>query len=114
MKKGFTLIEMLAIIIILGVLIAVATPRFLDLLEGARKESRTKVYEMIQSAARVYCGDYKITAIDSEITISALCEREYLPCPLYDPLTDEEITGFVKIESDPDYPGTLRYIYYEE
>ena len=114
MKKGFTLIEMLAIIIIISVLVAIATPRFLDLLEGARRESRDKVYEMIESAARIYSGDYNIKEVDSEITIQKLCEREYLVCPIYDPLTDKEITGFIRIEEDPSFEGALRYIYYEE
>jgi len=38
-QKGFTLIEIIAVLIILGILAAVAVPKFLDLTENAEKEA---------------------------------------------------------------------------
>jgi MSHA pilin protein MshA len=40
-KKGFTLVEMLIVIVIIGILAAIATPKFADLINKS-KEAKTK------------------------------------------------------------------------
>ena len=38
-EKGFTLIEIIAVLLLLGVLAAVAVPKFIDLQEDARQKA---------------------------------------------------------------------------
>lgn len=49
-QKGFTLIEIIAVLVILGILAAVAVPKFVNLQEEARKKAASNLIASIQSA----------------------------------------------------------------
>ena len=60
MKKGFTLLELLAVIIILAVIALIATPVILNVVEKSKKEAlKDSAYGLINSA-RFYSYQYKI------------------------------------------------------
>jgi len=54
MKKGFTLVELIATVIVLSVLIAVAVPRFTFVLEKARAGEGMHLLEVLRQAQEVY------------------------------------------------------------
>ncbi len=46
-KKGFTLVELLAVIVVLAIILVIAVPRILDVIESARKESLGRSAQMV-------------------------------------------------------------------
>jgi prepilin-type N-terminal cleavage/methylation domain-containing protein len=71
MKKGFTLVELLAVIAILAILIIIALPNILEMFNNAKKDSFvTEARSIYKSAQQKYIADggvgYIYTNIDDE------------------------------------------------
>src|SRR5258708_36454114 len=95
--KGFTLIELMIVVAIIGILAAIAIPRFAQMLEKSREGSTKGNLGAIKSAASIYYGDTQGTWPTTLASFSAYSFSKYL-----DNVTSVKVTGaFVAAASSP-------------
>ena len=56
-KNGFTLIELIIVMVILGIMAAVAVPRYLDSISNAEKSAEDAVINSIRSGLKQYANN---------------------------------------------------------
>jgi prepilin-type N-terminal cleavage/methylation domain-containing protein len=59
-RNGFTLIELIIVMVILGIMAAVAVPRYLDSISNAEKSAEDAVINSIRSGLAQYANNYTI------------------------------------------------------
>ena len=92
-EKGFTLIEIVMVIVLLGILAAVAIPRFLDMQEEAGEAAATGVAGAASSAMAInYAGCVMLNHSSSNASGSK--------CRQVDNCKDVETTGVAGIMTD--------------
>ena len=104
MKKGFTLIELIGVIIILALLCMLAIPPILNSINSTKNELSEVAKELIMNANELYLSDNKLNYPEVEgntycLTIKNLIDREYLSSPVLDPITKKEVSQDKYIKS---------------
>ena len=72
-QKGFTLIELIVVIVILGILAAVALPKFIDLTQEALTASTQGVAGAISSASAINYGAFQANSAKATQLNAAVC-----------------------------------------
>ena len=97
-KKGFTLAELLAVLVVLGIIAAITIPIVTDQVDEHRKKLCITQYESILTAARAYGADNVMTLKDSDtVTLATLQQKGYIDENIKNPMTKDEISGDLTI-----------------
>ena len=97
MRKGFTLIELIAVIIILGIVTSISYPKILDVIEKSRISAFDSAKKNIISAAK---NKYIASVNDSKITeynVVDLIEDGYVSSNTKNPITGKDYEKEVKV-----------------
>ena len=98
MKKGFTLVELLAVIVILAVLALITTVAVNDILSDSKDTLSDTQKHNIEESAETYYIKEGMNADATCISISDLISKGYIDAKeVKDPKTKETLTGSVKI-----------------
>ena len=103
-KNAFTLIELLAVIVILAVILVIAMPRILDVIETSKKDSFKNAAQLIADSAEKKKASDKLLDKDEEITckdVAKINDEDYKSCIITfdsDGIAKVSITGKGKFD----------------
>ena len=109
MKKGFTLVELIGVVIILALISLLAFPPILNSIRKTKTELSDASKEILYNAASLYVSENlndfpKRNGNTFCVTLNTLSSKEYLPTKVYDSVTGEEISSDslieIKVETD--------------
>lgn len=120
-KKGFTLIELIGMIIILGLLVIIGVPALLKNL----KDNKTKEYESFKKnlflASEAYLSenlekyeDFNKAGDTIYIPLILLKENEYIDGEIYNPKTETNVSMYEVVKVYYDEDNNLQYEYYDK
>lgn len=99
-NQGFTLIEMLAVVIILGILTSITVPTVTSLIQKSQKDNEKNQLKTIISATKMYITDNKYEIELEENACDANNERNIKKIEKYE-LTDSKLP--IKVLIDEGY-----------
>ena len=98
-EDGFTLVELLAVIVILGIILAIAIPAIGNVISKSDTKAKAAEYDLVIDAARLYfTTDEGRSNTDGKITVGGLIDAGYLEEPASGEFTLVEKTSEVKRE----------------
>ncbi|GEK90606.1 competence type IV pilus major pilin ComGC [Alkalibacterium kapii] len=79
-EEGFTLVELLAVIVILGIIVAIAVPSIGGIINRAETKASEAEQELVVDAARLYITEngMKKDAADGSLTVKELIDAGFL------------------------------------
>ena len=96
-KKGFTLIEILAVIVILGVLAVLVVPSLIGIINDSKERAYELQIKTIETAAKDYITEHGLTINELEnvggtytMSLQELIGLGYLESGIINPLTSNE------------------------
>ena len=98
-KKGFTLVEMLTTVIVVSILLLIAVPNIIGIVERVKIDAYNDDVDIIEGVARQYVISNDQLLCNMEITLQELYDEGYLNEPVIDPRTNKLIhpMSFVRV-----------------
>ena len=119
-NKGFTLAEVLGVIIILGILVIVSFPPMLNQLKKSQNKLSDATLKILGTAAEQYMDNHATTYPAQKgktycFKLETLVNAGYLKSPILDASTGDKIdetTNFIKfiIDKDNEYKHTYELV----
>lgn len=112
-KKGFTLVELLAVIVILAVILTIAVPNMFKIINKSKEDTYNNQVTMIIDAAKKYVVTEEVTVAVSPgtcINLSAIVTAGYLEKTPKNPKTGVDMAGSVTAIKDGT-TGNYTYTY---
>jgi MSHA pilin protein MshA len=94
-QKGFTLIELVIVLILLGILAAVAVPKFMNLQEEAKKSGVKGAVASVRSAINIYYANANLKGKTTVFPPSEAVLKNILNGPIPDKAAVETM-GMIK------------------
>ena len=118
MKKGFTLIELMAIFTLMGIILIITLPQMTSLLKKSGKESYENFEKSVYLATEAYIADKKINVTDPvNIYVSDIVASGYLKSTLRNPETNNQLKDMdpskARVQTWRNDDGTLGFKFYE-
>lgn len=77
--EGFTIIELLVVVVIIGVIAAIAIPTLLNAIDRGKQKRTMVELRSIGSAVEAYCVDFNLFPITTDLgVLAANLERDYI------------------------------------
>ena len=119
MKKGFTMIELLAVFTLLGIILVITLPKMTATLKKSDKSSYDNFIKTIELATEAYVTDNRIIIENGSSTslyLKDIIEGGYLKSSLVNPSTNQKISNaiYTRIIASKDNNGILSYQLIEE
>lgn len=114
MKRGFTLIEILAVIVILGLISILTVPAIINQLARVKNQSSDVMNEMIKTATNLYLDNHQDSYSKKEgdtycIPLKTLVNEGFLTEPIFDPMTDKKYSVSLYVTVDVSKNEILEY-----
>ena len=112
MKKGFTLVEIIAVITILGIILLLIAPNIIDSVNKSKKHLYERQVATIEEAAKRWTIDHRNEVIGKYfLSINDLVEGDYIiSTDITDPRNAKKMNGCIVI-LDGYMSGTGEYSY---
>ena len=117
-KKGFTLVELLGVLVVLGLISVIIVPKVIDSITTSKESAYQTQVETIENAAKKYGisndllypkeGEKKYIAVKDLIAVGELSDKEII-----NPKTGNKMNWYVLVEYNSGYQQ-YEYTYVEE